>query len=190
MSGRADQAPLFVESQRFRSLWMWLPMAVVIAIAANTWRTLGHGPTWPIAMFGLLVVGFVVFLLLLAQLTVEVRSDGVYARFAPFHRDARFFPFDEIVAHRAVTYRPIVDYGGWGIRRGRNGSAYNMSGNRGVLLTFRDGTTLLLGSRRADELDAAIDRGKRVGATRFFSGPPRRAKNPPAPAAPRGRSLS
>ncbi len=135
-------------------------MVVVIAVVAHTLRTLGHGPMWPLGLVGLSVVGFVVFLLLLAQLTVEVRSDGVYARFAPFHREARFFPFEEIVTHRAVTYRPIAEYGGWGLRRGRNGSAYNVSGNRGVLLTFRDGTTLLLGSRRADELDAAIDRGR------------------------------
>ncbi|NLK25486.1 MAG: hypothetical protein GX307_02790 [Euryarchaeota archaeon] len=36
------------------------------------------------------------------------------------------------------------------------GKAYNVSGNRGVLLKLKDGNSLLIGSQRAEELDAAI----------------------------------
>ena len=44
----------------------------------------------------------------------------------------------------------------WRVRYGRAGKAYNVSGNRGVVLAFDHGRTLLLGSQRADELAAAI----------------------------------
>jgi hypothetical protein len=40
---------------------------------------------------------------------------------------------------------------GWGARK-----AYNVSGNRGVELTLQDGSTIMIGSQRADELEWAI----------------------------------
>ena len=36
------------------------------------------------------------------------------------------------------------------------GKAYNVSGNKGVLLTFGTGKTLMIGSQRPEELAAAI----------------------------------
>jgi hypothetical protein len=51
--------------------------------------------------------------------------------------------------------------GGWGLRFGAKGKAYNVSGNRGVLLTFEGDKTLLIGSLRADELAQAIRAGQR-----------------------------
>jgi hypothetical protein len=63
------------------------------------------------------------------------------------------------------TYRPIRDYGGWGIRYGRNGKAYNVSGNRGVMLEFSHGQKLLIGSQKPGDLANAIGLafGKRRG---------------------------
>jgi hypothetical protein len=55
------------------------------------------------------------------------------------------------------TRARLRDYGGWGIRKGRSGWAYNVSGDRGVRLTYTDGETLLIGSQRADELAKAIE---------------------------------
>ena len=41
-----------------------------------------------------------------------------------------------------VQYRPIVDYGGWGIRSGRDGErVLNARGNRGVRLELADGSS-------------------------------------------------
>jgi hypothetical protein len=56
-------------------------------------------------------------------------------------------------------YNPIKDYGGWGIRWGsfRKGNAYNMSGNMGLQLVFKDGKKLLFGTQRSSELDQIIE---------------------------------
>jgi hypothetical protein len=40
-----------------------------------------------------------------------------------------------------------MEYGGWGIKYGKMGKAYNVSGNRGVQLEFTDGKRLLIGSQ-------------------------------------------
>jgi hypothetical protein len=57
----------------------------------------------------------------------------------------------------ARKYRPILEYGGWGIRCGwKGGRAYNVSGNEGVQLVFKNGKRLLIGSKEAYGLEAAI----------------------------------
>ena len=58
--------------------------------------------------------------------------------------------------YAARVYRPIREYGGWGIRYGKNGKAYNISGDRGVQLELQNSKPLLIGSQRADELAQTI----------------------------------
>jgi len=93
-----------------------------------------------------------------------VRDDGVYIRFHPIHRAFRGFLWQEIESLEARTYRPIREYGGWGIRFGAGGKAYNVSGNRGLQLTFRGGRTkhVLIGSQRAEELAMAVESARRI----------------------------
>jgi hypothetical protein len=63
-----------------------------------------------------------------------------------------------------VTYRPFRDFGGWGIRAGRNGErALCARGDRGVRLELLDGTRLLIGSQTPEALATAIERAVRPG---------------------------
>lgn len=58
----------------------------------------------------------------------------------------------------AVTYRPIRDFGGWGIRRSikRNAWIYSMTGDQAVDLTFDGDIHLFIGTRCTVELESAI----------------------------------
>jgi len=91
----------------------------------------------------------------LMKLVTEVHDDAIRLRFAWGWRPKRI-PFSAISRAEAVTYRPLAEYGGWGIRKGRNGWAWNISGNRGVRIRYTDGKEFLIGSQRADELARAI----------------------------------
>tara|TARA_B100001750_G_scaffold203907_1_gene179983 strand:+ start:4611 stop:4832 length:222 start_codon:yes stop_codon:yes gene_type:complete len=66
-------------------------------------------------------------------------------------------PFETIKKAAPVTYRPIRDYGGWGIRYGSKGKAYNVSGNQGVLLEFTKSKPILIGSQKPQDLSTAIN---------------------------------
>ena len=60
---------------------------------------------------------------------------------------------------KAVTYNPIMDCGGWGIRwYGARGKAYNVSGNRGVKMELNNGDLILFGSQRAEEFALALEK--------------------------------
>jgi len=161
-----QESLVFREVQRFA---LWLRAAIVagaLAMVALCWFVLAETASqqgaaqvfvviFCVALMVILPVGIAVFFLML-KLETEVRRDGLYIRFFPIHIRYRRFTRADIVRHFACSYRPIRDYGGWGIRFGPQGKAYNVSGNRGVQLVFRDGKRLLIGSQKADELAEAI----------------------------------
>jgi hypothetical protein len=96
--------------------------------------------------------------LLSMTLITEVRPEGLYVRFKMLWPE-RTIPYYQIVKAEAQTYRPILDYGGWGVRGIAPVKAFNVSGNRGVLLSLTSGQTLMIGSQRPDQLAASLQPG-------------------------------
>ena len=160
------QEVYFLEQQRFRQWWLWLivlvpPISLVWPIyqqfVMNPLASNGLGSDYVLILvtfiFGL---GFPVFIYN-TGLDTEVRENGVCIRFRPFHRKWVVFGFDYIHAAHAITYSPLKDYGGWGIRFGRKGKAYNVSGNKGVMLSLKDGKNILIGSQNNKDLWTVIN---------------------------------
>ena len=137
---------IFREVQQFRQAWLWV---IIIFLASFS---LYAAPLILRVIFG---IALPIFFYLL-KLTTEVRSDGLYIRFFPLHFSFRRIPLGELKRYEVRIYRPIREYGGWGIRYGFKGKAYNVSGNRGVQLELLKGKRLLIGSQRSEELANAI----------------------------------
>ena len=95
-------------------------------------------------------------LLPFTRLITEVRDDGIYIKLFPLHWSFRKIALKDLKTYTICKYRPIMEYGGWGIRRGRNGMAYNMSGNLGVQLELLNGKRFLIGSLEPEELFQSI----------------------------------
>ena len=116
--------------------------------------------SWEIVLAVLVGIGvplIVTALFLFLKMETEVRPDGLYVRYFPFHIHFKRFGPEDLSESYARRYKPIMEYGGWGIRCSfRNGKAYNVSGNRGVQLVLSSGRKLLIGSQKADELEKAI----------------------------------
>lgn len=154
----------FEEIQTPRQWWI---LAVLAIVTAGAWYSfveqvlLGHrvgtrpAPDWVVwllfAFFG------VVFplVLLTARMVVTVTDHALRIRWIPFGK--RTIPLADIAELEPRTYRPIREYLGWGIRwvPGR-GTAWSVSGNRGVQLVLVDGGRILVGTNRPEELAAAI----------------------------------
>jgi len=177
MNGERDV--IFREVQRFKQRWLWalIVVSVLVSVGLFGWgmvQQLVFGEPWgdrPMSDTGLAVTGTLTILLHLGiialfavcRLIIEVRSEGLYIRFVPFHLSYRRIPLEDLESFEALTYRPMREYGGWGIKGGRGGTAYNVSGDRGVRLNYATGRHILIGSQRADELAEAI--GKVLGRT-------------------------
>jgi hypothetical protein len=119
---------LFEETQTF-SPWLYAIAALVLAILAAV-VTLRQSTT--------------------------ITPDAVTIRFGFLYRTK--VPIAEVRQAEAVQYRPIAEYGGWGIRGFGKKRALNTRGNRGVLLTKIDGSTILIGSQKPRELLEALAR--------------------------------
>ena len=155
----------YSEKQRFRQRWLW--MLLLIFPVGSLWALcqeiiLGSvfgGSAESIPVLFVLVVISAMFTLFMytTGLDTEVVEEGLRIRFWPFHLSWMLFPFSSIQKAEAVTYRPLAEYGGWGIRYGRKGKAYNVSGNKGVLLTFKDQKNVLIGSKNHETLFLAIN---------------------------------
>ena len=68
----------------------------------------------------------------------------------------RTIPWDQIRSVETRTYRPIKDFGGWGVRWAARGIVYHARGNRGVRLVLASGERVMIGSQRPDDLARAI----------------------------------
>ena len=164
----------FREEQRFRQIWIWI---IILGIAALMWysaftqiiqrRPFGENP----APNSLLIIFWILFgiglpaLLLSARLITEVRMDGIYIRFFPFHLSYKKIAFQDLQSFEVRTYNALREYGGWGIRYGPQGKAYNVGGNRGVQLVLTDGKRILIGSQRPEELAEALSLALRERAS-------------------------
>ena len=99
--------------------------------------------------------------LMASPMTTEISEQGVLVRVRPFHRKDRSYEWSEIESCHVRKYSPLGEYGGWGIRFGSRGRAFNVSGNMGLQLVFHDGKRLLIGTRKPDEIrETLIELGK------------------------------
>ncbi len=163
---------LFREDQRFRSPFLWIPLFGATAFCCGTilWmvqrQVIQDIPFGEDAMSNsqmLLLGGAIILLDLLflgfmasLKLQTEVTTEGLFIRFWPLHRKTRLIDMEDVASIGAVEYRPAMEYGGWGIRYGRNGRAYNVTGNLGVRIDYGSGYHLLIGTCHPQELEAAL----------------------------------
>ena len=164
MTGELGEKVLFREVQRVCQWWIWM---VVIVLAVLAWWTFlsqilsgapvgtNQAPDTMVWIVAILIGIALPIFTLAVNMTTIVKSDAVIVRYFPIYR--RTITVREIKSCEVRDYRPIRDFGGWGIRWGfGRGMAYTVSGNRGVQIELTSGRKVLIGSRRPEELAAAI----------------------------------
>ncbi len=158
---------VFREEQRMLNSRLVLPVVVLVAgvgwwgfieqvVLGKPWGN-NPGPDWILWLILLLFgIAFPIFFMSL-RLIVEVQEDHVDIRFRPFTH--RRIAFDDIERAKMRNYHPIREYGGWGVKGwSHRKMAYSVSGNEGVDLQMRDGTSVMIGSREPRKLERAIEK--------------------------------
>ena len=112
------------------------------------------------------VVVLIAALISLSHLDVDVTDTGVSIAFRGIWPTRRI-AFEDIVGLEVKRYRPLIDYGGWGVRLGPAGWAYTTGGSVGVKIRLRQGIPVLIGSAHPHELEAAIREGVERTAARI-----------------------
>jgi len=155
------QQILFDESQGFNQWWIWAIIlgAMGVSLYASM-ETIHMGESlfnW--TNFSVIIPVFIIpALFYFLKLKTKVEENGIYVRFIPFHLKEIFISWDQLDECYIRTYSPLGEYGGWGIKYGLGGAGkvYNVSGNQGLQLVFKDGARLLIGTQKPQELQEVI----------------------------------
>lgn len=154
----------FTETQKPTQAWIWV---VVMACAIFIWflfiqqvvldNAIGKpAPDIAIWIIWILIGLFLPVFTFVARLKFKVTDKVLKISWFPIFK--REIYFKDIKKAESKTYKPVREFGGWGIRFGRNGSrAYSMSGNLGVELTLKNGKVVMLGTQKPKELSQAIN---------------------------------
>ena len=66
----------------------------------------------------------------------------------------------DIASAEVGKYRPLLEFGGWGWRKRllQRKTAYNVSGSIGIRITLKNGSQILLGTLKQEEMKRAVDK--------------------------------
>ena len=148
---------MFNETQRFTQWWLWLILLSVWGLMVYSF--IMAPPQTDTAAFVSFGIGILLPLLFWQmKLTTRIEAEGIYVRFSPFHFKEKFFEWESISASYVRTYSPLKEYGGWGIKYGFNGQGlvYNVVGNVGLQLKFKEGEPVLIGTQKGEEIKAIL----------------------------------
>ena len=160
-----NQAVLFEEVQYFSRFWLTIILAPLIVFSWYAFfkQIIGGvpfgqrpAPNIVILILWILMGWGLPYILLAGRLITQVRCDGVYIKLYPFQFKFKKIPFEDITAVKPKTYRPIMEYGGWGYRIGKTSNAFTVKGNMGVLIERKEGKAILIGSQKPESLAQAI----------------------------------
>lgn len=145
---------VFQEEQRFDQVWLWALMGFELIIVMIPLILTGQ-PLWAIAVA---VAGMVLTFAMLGSLKLRTRIDreGVHYRMSIFHWKEQTIPWEDIDQIYVREYSPIKEYGGWGIKHGPSGRAFNVKGNYGIQITKKNGKRVLLGTQLPDDVSSYL----------------------------------
>lgn len=160
---------VFEEKQRMRQWWILIITLGVVVFSTYallhqliTGEGVGTNPPPLVFMFVVeLLMIWLLYFIWRMELHVRIDAAGIHYKFWPFfgwrHRN-----WAELKSAEVLQYKPLLEYGGWGLRLGLKGWAYNIAGNKGIQLEFRAGGQLLLGTQKPEEAEAVIARLKKA----------------------------
>jgi len=146
----------FVKEQTFDQALVWVILGILTVVVFIPLLLTGQA-WWVLLLVGAILV-LSMNLMASFKLHTRIDDDGVNYRMNPFHWKERTIPWEEIDQVNVRKYSPLREYGGWGIRVGLYGSAYNVKGNQEIQIVRKNGKRILLGTQKSDEAARQFER--------------------------------
>ncbi|WBL23251.1 hypothetical protein [Zunongwangia sp. HRR-M8] len=151
---------VFKEEQRFTQWWLIAIFTIVIlGILLNFFsyeKPLQQFSTFSIVSKTIgIIIGVGIFLV---KMHTRIDKSGIEVWFSPFRFTRKSFTWKELEKAHTRKYKPVTEYGGWGIRGLSKPKAYNVKGNKGIQLKTRKGRYFLIGTQQPDNVDRVIRR--------------------------------
>ncbi len=141
--------------------WVWiLVWGACLGAAAATINGAGRetlSTTATALTLGAVLLFPLLMTLCFLRFDVEVRAAHLFIAFGPLHLVRKRVRYGDMESVEAVTYRPIREFGGWGIRPTGRKTAWAIRGNQAVRVVLRSGKQVYVGSRFPRRLVGRIE---------------------------------
>ena len=154
---------LFHERQYFRQAAVWIMLAAIdlVVVASLVYmltmeRDAGdQAALW--AIYGSLLLSLLMtWMFLRTCLEVKVTTSGIHYRFTLFQREPRLLEPAMVQEWAIRDIRPVMEFGGFGIRKSKNVTAYLVSGKKAIVFDLKDGKKLVIGTQKPDSMESAL----------------------------------
>jgi hypothetical protein len=150
----------FEEKQSLGKTWVIIPallFAIVLFSLAGYYVEIDPEKSASFLLGGI-ISGIVLAFIWIIHLKSEINATGIHYQFLPFHFKAHTIPWDEIQLAEVCSYKPLREFGGWGIKYGYNSKAFTISGNEGICITLKNKKIILIGTKESERAANAIKR--------------------------------
>ena len=149
---------IFSEKQKFNQKWLWIILFFLVIIPISLLVFDKDFKLGAEGYIGVTVMLLPIILIYLAELRVEVSENALKYQFFPFHIKVYEIRFADIDSFKELIYSSLKDYGGWGMKYSFSGTAYNVSGNKGVKIFLKNGKKVLFGTQKPYEFFEALNK--------------------------------
>ncbi len=122
-----NDQPQYSEKSGFPAWIFWAIASIPITIFL--YERIAHPiDSEPFDWFGLVILGAVGILIFSIKLHVTVNAEGITYKYPPFHIKPKQMPWANIESAELMKINPLKEFGGWGLRYGKLGTAYTTRG--------------------------------------------------------------
>jgi len=160
----------YYQAQPFKQILVWI---FILGFAGFMWYSVYHQIILSNPMGSrpapdmILLIFWVIFGILFpaglikARLFLAIDKDYISYRFFPLHLNIHRLPLHMIQDIESVRIRPIIEFGGFGIRYGFKGKGYIMGGKKGIKVSFYSGRPVYFSSDNPDSAVQAFQKVKK-----------------------------
>ena len=133
-------------------LWgcVFLPIVLIFTLEEEGSALFRMAMTVGLLSFGLLMK------LVFGGLTVLVQETRLFIHLGMVPLIKKKVLYEDILSLRPTTYRPLREFGGWGVRGYGPKQAWTASGSKALVLSLRSGNELYVGSDDPEQLEERV----------------------------------
>ncbi len=159
---------IYSESLTMRKMvWILFPVFIAVLLLPSAGLTLAEIQSkwnqdfWN--MIAPIIILMSVFLLLWnVRLNWSISKTEFSFTFFPFVLKRRTYSMEEVEDIQVMKINSLMEFGGWGLRRGKLGKAYTTSGNYILHIKFKQGTPINVSVLRPQQARDFLDQLQRI----------------------------
>jgi hypothetical protein len=154
---------IFKEEQSYVGTWVMylilmleIPTLVLVSVVVLTGESSEKtgGITALIAVFS--IMALVMALIFNIKLETRIDEKGIQYKYFPFVK-WRLIEKRKIREAKVVSFSPMTDHGGWGIKGNKTTKAYTVIGDTGLSIDVGEKKKILIGTQKPKELRDFIE---------------------------------